>query len=147
VAKDTALYQGLAKGVQYGDFISKAIYYDFLTEERGVSPEDAMLKIDQEYINYDLNDSRARSYLESIGLTWFMNFKLRSIKIALDIIRNNPASALLALSTANVLNLDAGSPVLDNVASVAGDGRLGYSIGPGMIEAGWNLNPWVNLTS
>lgn len=147
VAKDTALYQGLAKGVQYGDFISKAIYYDFLTEERGVSPEDAMLKIDQEYINYDLNDSRARSYLESIGLTWFMNFKLRSIKIALDIIRNNPASALLALSTANVLNLDAGSPVLDNVASVAGDGRLGYSIGPGMVEAGWNLNPWVNLTS
>ena len=147
VAKDTALYQGLAKGVQYGDFISKAIYYDFLTEERGVSPEDAMLKIDQEFINYDLNDSRARSYLESIGLTWFMNFKLRSIKIALDIIRNNPASALLSLSTANVLNLDAGSPVLDNVASVLGDGRLGYSIGPGMIEAGWNLNPWVNLTS
>lgn len=147
VAKDTALYQGLAKGVQYGDFISKAIYYDFLTEERGLSPEDAILKVDQEFINYDLNDGRTRTYLESIGLTWFMNFKLRSVKIALDIIRNNPTSALLALSTASVLNLGAGSPVLDNVASVAGDGRLGYSLGPGMIEAGWNLNPWVNLTT
>lgn len=147
VSKDTALYQGLARAVQYSDFVAKGVYYDFLTEERGISHEEAITKIDQEFINYDLNDSRNRSYLESIGLTWFMNFKLRSIKIALDMMRTNPAGVLIGAGLGGLFGLSVGSPVFDNFVGTTADGRLGYSLGPGMIEAGWNLNPWVNITS
>lgn len=145
VAKDTALYQGLAKGVQYSDFISKAIYYDFLTQERGMKEAGALLKIDQEFINYDLNDSRMRSMLEANGLTWFMNFKLRSLKIGLDMMKNNPASVLLALAGAGMVGLDTGTPVTDNAAALIADGRIWYSTGFGMMEAGWSMNLWNQM--
>ena len=145
VSKDTALYKGLARAVQYSDFIAKAVYYDYMTENQGISKEEALGKIDQEFINYDLNDSRVRTGFESFGLTWFMNFKLRSMKIALDIARNNPASALFTLGTATAIGMNVGTPVTDNVASVAADGRLGYALGPGMVEAGWNLNIWNQI--
>ena len=145
VSKDTALYKGLNRAVQYSDFVAKAIYFDFLTQERNTSSEEALKKIDSEFINYDLVDSRVRTAYESIGLTWFMNFKLRSIKVALDLIRNNPASALLSLGTAGMIGMEVGSPMSDNLPLVTADGRLGYSLGPGMVQASWNLNPWFQL--
>jgi len=145
VSRDTALYQGLARGVQYSDFIAKAVYYDFLTENRGSSKADALAKVTEEFINYDLADGRTRSYLESIGLTWFLNFKLRSAKIAVDLARNNPLSALFTVGGAGMAGLDVGSAITDNAFSAWLDGRLGYSIGPGMVEAGWNLNLWNQI--
>jgi len=145
VSKDTALYKGMSRAVQYSDFIAKAVYFDFLTQEKGVAPDEAINRIDAEFINYDLNDSRTRTYLESLGLTWFMNFKLRALKIGLDMARNNPASTLLSLGAASAFGLNAGSPVTDNIAGATADGRLGYSIGPGMVEAGWNLNIWNQI--
>jgi len=131
--------------IMYSDFVAKAIYFDFLTQERNTSSEEALKKIDSEFINYDLVDSRVRTAYESIGLTWFMNFKLRSMKVALDLIRNNPASALLGLGTAGMIGMDVGSPMVDNLPLVTADGRLGYSLGPGMVQASWNLNPWFQL--
>lgn len=141
VSKDTALYRGLAKSVQYSDFIAKAILFDFLTTERGMSVEDAMLEVDQEFINYDLNDSRLRTGLEGVGLTWFMNFKLRSLKVALSLLKNNPATVLMSMMGANILGVDTGTVVTDNVAGAAGKGTLDNAFGWGMAEAGIRLHP------
>lgn len=145
VSRDTALYQGLARGVQYSDFIAKAVYYDFLTENKDFNKDDALAKITDEFINYDLADGRTRTYLESVGLTWFLNFKIRAVKVALDLARNNPVSALFTVGGAGAAGLDVGSAVTDNIGAVFADGRLGYSIGPGMVEAGWNLNLWNQI--
>jgi hypothetical protein len=145
VSKDTALYKGMARAVQYSDFIARSVYFDFLTQERSVKPEDAIKMIDAEFINYDLVDSRARTYLESVGLTWFMNFKIRSIKIAINIAKNNPASALLALGGLGMIGLDVGSPIDDNLVSKTADGSIFYSVGPGMIGAGFDLNIWKQI--
>lgn len=145
VSKDTALYKLLAKGVQYSDFTSKAIYYDFITENKGLSQKDALNRVTEEFINYDLADGRTRNYAESVGLTWFLNFKIRAIKIAIDIVRNNPLTALLTLGGAGALGMEVGSTVTDNAAAVAADGRLGYSVGPGMTQAAWSLNIWRQL--
>lgn len=145
VSKDTALYQGMARAVQYSDFIAKAVYFDFLTQERGLSAEESISKIDAEFINYDLLDSRARTYLESMGLTWFMNFKIRATKIAIDMARNNPASVILSLTTAGMIGLDTGSPINDNIVMTTADGRIAYSVGPEMVKAGWTLNLWNQL--
>ena len=145
VSKDTALYKGMSRAVQYSDFVSRSIYFDFLTQERGVAPDAAVKTIDMEFINYDLVDSRTRTFLESVGLTWFLNFKIRSIKIAFNIAKNNPASALLALGGVGLLGLEVGSVLDDNLISKMEDGSIFYSIGPGMVEAGWNLNIWNQL--
>ncbi len=145
VSKDTALYKGLNRAVQYSDFVAKAIYFDFLTEERNVSPQEALAKIDKEFINYDLVDSRMRTGFESIGLTWFMNFKIRALKVAVDMAMNNPASTLLSLGSAGMMGMSVGSPVDDNIVMVTADGRVEYSLGPGMVKAVWSLNPWVQI--
>lgn len=148
VAKDTALFQGLQKAVEYGDFLGKAMIYDHLTQTKKVSREEALAKVSEEFVNYDRLPGRTRGALENNGLMWFYNFKIRSVKVAASIIRNNPVHALLSMGAANVAGLDQigmGTPVGDNLLAIVGDGRLGYSLGMGQGLHALSLNPWVNL--
>ncbi|QIG68811.1 virion RNA polymerase protein [Rhizobium phage RHph_Y2_6] len=144
VSKDTALFQALARATQYGDFLAKGILYDHL--RKTMNHKEAVANVSEEFINYNRLAGRTRNYLESIGVLWFWNFKVRSVKIALRMIRRNPLRALL-LTTTPVLPIvgSLGSPMEDNFFSVLADGKLGYSIGPGMgLNSPW-LNPWLNL--
>jgi len=62
------------------------------------------------------------------------------MKEAVYTLRNHPIRSLL------IWGAPIGSPISDNLATVAMEDRLGYSLGPAM---GWNapsLNPWFNLT-
>lgn len=146
VTKDTALYKALARATQYGDFLAKAILYENLRKKRVVKKE-AIAKVSEEFINYNRLAGRTRNYMESIGALWFWNFKIRSAKIALSMIRENPVRALLSiLSPMPQVVSSLGSPLEDNIFSVAAEGNLGYSVGPSMGLNSLNLNPWVNLT-
>lgn len=147
LSKDTSLFKGLQRAVEYGDFLGKAILYDHLIKQ-GKSQKEALADITEEFVNYDRLAGRSRTYLENMGLLWFWNFKIRSTKIALNIIRNNPVQALLAMSIPMSLDLNSvGSPVTDNAAAVYMDGRAGWSLGPNMSIHAYGLNPWVNLTT
>ena len=53
ITKDTALYQGLTRGVQYGDFIAKAVLYDHLTKKKGLTREEALDRVLEEFIPYN----------------------------------------------------------------------------------------------
>lgn len=147
IGKDTALFQGLAKTVEYGDFLGKALQYDNLVNKKGLSQKEALGKITEEYVNFDRLPGRSRGYLESMGLMWFMNFKLRSTKVALSMIRENPLQALIGsmmpMHHSPVGNL--GTPIQDNVISKAFSGTLGYSLGPGMMFHAPMLHPVGHL--
>lgn len=146
VSKDTVLFNGLQKAVEYGDLIAKAVLYDDLTTRVGKSKEEALGIITEEFVNYDRLPGRARGKLEKIGLAWFYNFKLRSVKVALSTIRNNPLHTLLALGVPTDFGIgDAGIPVEDNAVTMALENRLWYSLGPGQGFRAPALNPWVNL--
>lgn len=150
VTRDTALFQGMARAMQYGDFLSKAVLYDHLSKQ-GKTADEAMKGVTEEFVNYNLLPGRTRTALDNMGLTWFWAFKIRSIKVALQHIRHHPFRALM-LSMGNpmipdVPGLTLGSPIDDNMLSVVGDGRLGYSIGPGMAFNAPSLHPWVNLVN
>jgi hypothetical protein len=73
------------------------------------------------------------------------------MKVALNHIRRNPLRALLLNAGSPVLpdmpGITVGSPLTDNMAAVTADGRLGYSVGIGMLFNAPNLNPWVNITN
>lgn len=149
ITKDTALYQGLHKAVTYGDFLAKAVLFDDLTQRQKRTKEEALARVTEEFVNYDRLPGRFRGYLESTGLLWFYNFKIRSTKVALSMIRNNPVHALLAGAGAAGAPSWAGSvglPTQDNLISKAIDGSLGYSVGPTMAGHAAQLNPWYNLT-
>ena len=87
LTRDTSIYQFLQKSVDYGDFIAKAIIYDDIRTRGKRSKEYALGVVKEEFINYDYLPGRFRGYLESMGLLWFFNFKMRSIKIALSMVR------------------------------------------------------------
>lgn len=147
LSRDTALFKGLGRAVQYGDFIAKAVFYDDLVKRKGMSKEQALALVSEEYVNYNRFAGRSRQYAESMGLIWFWNFKIRSMKVAASMIRNNPARALIATAATPTLPFigSVGSPVTDNLANVAIDGRLGYSVGPWMGFRAPSLNPWWQL--
>ena len=146
ITKDTALFQGLQKAVEYGDFLAKAILYDDLTVRQGRTREQALARITEEFVNYDRLPGRFRGYLESTGLLWFYNFKIRAAKVALSMIRNNPVHALLAgLAPTPTWFGDVGTPMGDNFFTQLGEGGLSHSVGLGQALHAPMMNPWVNL--
>lgn len=148
ITKDTALFQGIQKTVEYSDFIAKAIIYDDLTQRKGKTREEALGRVTEEFINYDRLPGRFRGYMESVGLMWFYNFKIRSAKIAVSMIRNNPVHAAMAmLAPTPTMFGNVGLPIQDNIFSIAAQGNLGYSWGFGQGLRAHNLNPWLNLAN
>ena len=147
VTKDTALFQGLQKAVEYGDFLAKSILFDDLMTRKGLTKAQALAQITEEFVNYDRLPGRFRGTMENLGLLWFYNFKIRSVKVAASMIRNNPVHALLAsVAPAPELFGTIGLPTQDNMISKLMDGTLDYSIGPGQGLRSMGLNPWINLT-
>lgn len=148
ITKDTALFQGIQKTVEYSDFIAKAIIYDELTQRKGKTREEALGRVTEEFINYDRLPGRFRGYMESVGLMWFYNFKIRSAKVAVSMIRNNPVHAAMAmLAPTPTMFGNVGLPIQDNIFSITAQGNLGYSFGFGQGLRAHNLNPWLNLTN
>lgn len=144
ITKDTPIYKVLEKSVQYGDFVAKSILYDFLIKERSKTPEYAVRFVREEFVDYDKSMGRTRQYLESMGLLWFWNYKVRSIKVAARNIRHNPFSALMnsiALETMPIMD-GVGTAVQDNWIAKLLEGGLGYSIGIGPASAIIDKN-WV----
>lgn len=122
--------------------------YDDLTIRQKLSHDDAMIQITEEFINYDRLPGRTRGYLESMGLIWFWNFKLRSAKVAVSMIRNNPLQTLLAsIAPAPALFGSVGLPTGDNIFSITAEGRLHNSLGLGQGLRAPGLIPWMQLAS
>lgn len=148
ITQDTPLFAALEKSVAYGDFLSKAILYDHLTKRKGQSAEYALSRVTEEYVNYDRLPGRFRGWTDKSGISWFWNFKVRSAKVAMSMLRNNPVHALFgAMMPKPTLFGTIGSPITDNLFTVAADGRLGYSLGIGQAFQAPMLNPWVNIFS
>lgn len=143
LARDTSLFQALQKSVQYSDFVMKAIYFDHLTKDQKMPSTAAKALVTEEFVNYDLLPGRNRAYLENMGLMWFMNFKIRSTKIALSMIRNNPFNLLMFSIMPHPFGADI--PVTGNFLSKLFEGLLGFSIGPRMAFQSIALSPWYNL--
>lgn len=151
VTKDTTLYQALEKSVQYGDFVAKSILYDDLINRRGWTREAAMRRIKEEFVDYDKFKGRQRQYLESIGLMWFYDYKIRSVKVAASLLKYNPFGALIgsmipAFVPFNAIGLSGvGTAVTDNLISKAWEGGLGNTIGFDMFFRSLTMNPFVAL--
>lgn len=142
ITKDTALFQGLQKTVEYGDFLAKSILFDNLIA-KGNKPEAALATITEEFVNYDLLPGRFREYGENIGAWWFTAFKIRSTKIAASVLRNNPLRALM-ISLAPLPNM-AGTVINDNAIAKVMAGELGYSLGLGNVFSAYSMNPIYSL--
>lgn len=147
LSKDTALYRGLEKGTQYGDFVAKAILYHHLITRKNVKPNRALSKVRYEYVNYDMLPGRTREYLENIGLLWFYNYKLRSVRTMVSMLKENPLGSVISLFSPISLDLDIGTALTDNFFSKLITNPFG-SIGPKILDLPWITNHlWYNMFS
>lgn len=148
ITKDTALFKGLARAIEYGDFLAKAVLYDDLTIRQKLTHDQAIRGVTEEFINYDRLPGRSRGYLESMGILWFWNFKIRSTKVAISMVRHNPLQTLLAtLAPTPPMFGSVGLPVTDNIFSITAEGALDNSVGLGQAFRAPFLNPWVQITT
>ena len=139
ITKDTALFQGLQKSMEYGDFLAKAIVYDH-SLKKGMTQQDALGIVTDEFVNYDRHPGRFRGYVEDLGLAWFYNYKLRISKTAFRMLRKDPLRVAL-LAGMGIPGMEL--PVTENVFTKGIEGSLGFSLGPGMLFNAPGLNPWV----
>lgn len=140
ISKDTALYQGLNRMVQFGDFVAKATLYDFNTQVQKMNEFDALVDVSESFVNFTLLAGRSRDYLEQMGMTWFYNYKLRIQKIVLRNMRRNPLSFLLGGMGAEFLGADS------LFSSSAPATNWTYGLGPDQITRAHEMLAWYQLT-
>lgn len=139
LTKDSAIYQFMLKFTMYGDFIARAIEYEYLLD-KGVSKEEIDRRVKNEFVDYDSPLGRNRAWSESMGLTMFWNYKLRIMKSATRIAFDNPFKAVMLSLTP----ID--TPITDNIFGKLISGTLGYSIGPGMMTRSVMMHPVLAST-
>lgn len=145
LTKNTSLYKGLEKSVQYGDFIAKAILYEY-EMNHGTKSEDALHLVREEFVNYDYSMGRSREYLENIGLMWFYNYKIRIMKSALRAIKDKPLFGVIGLMTGGPTMLGTLElPIEACLFAKALGGGLWRSVGPEMGMDAWEKIPLINI--
>lgn len=147
VTRDTSMFKLLARATQYGDFLAKSVLYDHQTNRKKMSPEEAIPYVNEEFVNFNRFAGRNRAYLESMGLLWFYNFKIRSMKVGQRMIHEQPFRALvhMALTPRIPFIGTLGNPITDSLLSVILKGNAGGSIGLGQLLRAPQLNPWLNI--
>lgn len=128
-------YGVMAKFTNYGDWLAKVIGYRFLTEGRYKGktflPTEARMIVSNLFVDYDQFNGREFDYLNRIGSTWFMTYKLRMLAAFSLSMAFNPVRMITGTILATTTGL--GTPVSDNVMSKLIGGDLGYSLGM------WNM--------
>ena len=119
LAKNTPINSALNRMLTYSDLVAKAVVFDKLVKEDGYTTEQALQRIQDEFVNYDTNPGRTRTYLEKMGLTWFANYKLKIQKTNLRLLRDHPLATLVTQGAAGEIGLD--TPLDANV--VTGDNQ------------------------
>ena len=144
ITEDTPIYRALNKSVQYGDFVAKVLLYKHLVKNDNLSEKEALGNVKEAFVDYDKYTGRTRQFLENNGLLWFYNYKLRSVKAAIYMLRHKPLASLLSLAVPTDLFFGTiGTPLTENVFSKLED--LSQSIGPNMGFRAPEMHPIVNL--
>jgi len=144
ITKDTAIFKGLNRMVQYGDFVAKAVLYDHLIAQ-GKDQREVLDIIMEEFVQYNRLPGRGRDYLESMGMVWFMNYALRIMKVSANMMRERPLSSLVMMGqvgpAAGVDSVMSGS-----LFGKYMDDSLPFSFGPEMGLNSPQLHPFHAIT-
>jgi hypothetical protein len=125
ISKNTALYKGLSRSIQYGDFLSKYALYQYTKkDEKTKNPlltnkdleKLALEQISEAFVDYNFNSGRIGTGLDLYGLTLFKTYRIRITKIALRLIRDKPVTTLLSTLLGNtIMPVGTGSLLEDNI--------------------------------
>lgn len=64
--------------------------YDHLIQKKGMTKREALDRIFEEFVAYNRLPGRGRDFLESMGVMWFWNYKIRIMKVMGNMLRERP---------------------------------------------------------
>ncbi len=135
ITRDTALYQGLNRLIQFGDLMAKQLTYEKQLRD-GKTKEQALAFVQDNFVNYNILPGRTRTALEQMGLLWFWNYKLRIQKIFFRALREHPLRALASFMGADLTGVDS------LWSSQALNAHLSYSVGYDQLARAHEMLLW-----
>jgi hypothetical protein len=97
ITEDSATHKALSELMELGDFGGKYILYKWLTEEKGVLPEDALDQARKEFINYGTLTGKTQDYLNKTGGMFFFKYFQRGQAVQARRIMENPTRSLITI--------------------------------------------------
>lgn len=97
MAHDTPLYQVLYQSTQLSDFVARYTMYQNLISRRRnpLSKQDAIIKVSDMFVNYDIPSHPLMQYLNDMGFLYFTKYYIRIQRIILGQWLENPVRGLL----------------------------------------------------
>lgn len=127
LAHDTKLYQMMHQVTQLSDFMARYTLYQHLVGKKDpLSKQDAVQKVSEAFINYDIAMHRNLQYTDDMGITMFTKYFIGIQKVLADTLKENPARVLTGVLLSKFLGL--GPTVLE--------GSMWNHIGNNPLKAG-----------
>lgn len=130
---DTTLYQSLHTLTQMSDFVARyTLYQHLITKRKPLSKEDAIEKVADSFVNYDIPLTRNLQYLDKMGIAMFVKYFLRIQKVIFELMKDHPTRAIgmvLANQLFDVASVITDSSILarvDNLTGFIHGGALEY---------------------
>ena len=110
LTKDSDGYRTLNNAVRMTDYVGRYVLYNHYTKEKGMSHQNAITAVTEEFVNFSLPTHRMLEYLNNVGLVWFSKYQLRVLKQIKNLVTEQPLTALSTflitsvVGTGNIIN-------------------------------------------
>jgi hypothetical protein len=111
IAKGTPLYELLYKSTQFSDFAARFAMYNWFVNEKKMDQQEALIRILENFIDYESPTSRELQYLNDIGLAVFTKYAIRIQKIIWRLFLRRPGSVLALQGIESIMNTQMYSPI------------------------------------
>ena len=106
VTDRTVIGKNLTKLVQMGDFVARYALYKHYMRDTKMSKKEALEKVSDEFINYDLPVNKAVKFANDYGFLFFTRYYLVSQKVMAMLASDRPVSAGLVVVLQSLFNTD-----------------------------------------
>lgn len=113
ITEETALFKALVHGLHVSDFIAKFAVYKHLTEQQGVTADDAYEQIQGMYVNYNVPLHKYLQWANNIGLVMFVKYFIGVQKAGIRLMRERPVTSIAYLASRAIFNVNSPS-ILDS---------------------------------
>jgi len=130
MAPGTSLHTAMSQATQYSDFVARYTLYQHLISDKKApkSKQEALKRISDSFVNYDVPSHRSMQYLNDMGLLMFTKYYLRIQKVIMQMFREHPARALM------LVTLDSYLSGMQTIVDSSMWGRLGNPLEWGALQ-------------
>ena len=142
ISQGSSVHSLLSKGTQLSDFASRSVLYDHLIQVEGKSKDQALMEVQEAFVNYDRNLNKGLQYMSDMGIVWFPKYFIRMQKIIMKSFRESPARVLALLYGEYLLDINVPTPIDSSVFISDIPGKFGLMEG---IERASDAHPIAQL--